>query len=639
MNRSLFAVNHCRFNFATWLLAIPALANVLFSASNRLHADEAVANSRAELETTVIAEGEPPEPLDVNKTPAEALKAMTLAPGFKATTFAAEPHIRQPNAFCIDDRGRLWVGENYTYTKYGWKPDERDRILIFEDTNHDGQFDTRKVFFSGFHYVSGLEVGHGGVWIGSPPNLLFVPDRDRDDVPDGRAQVVLNGWGREDQHETLNTFTWGPDGWLYGCHGVFTHSLVGQPLTPDKDRTPINAGVWRYHPVREEFEVFAWGTSNPWGIDFDDRGQLLETACVIPHLWHMIQGGLYHRQAGQHFQRYAYDDIKNIAKHTHVGHEGRRGGHAHGGALLYQGESFPEQYRGKLLMCNIHHHNIYVDQFERAGSALVGTHHSELMNSNDPFFLGFNLRLGPDGSVYVIDWYDSQECHGQTVSGQDTGRIYRISYGDPKPYRGDLSKLSSLELANLQSSRNEWLVRHAQLNLAERVAQGSLAGEELKEVHNALRKLLAEQPETGRKLRALWALHTTGGADDALLAELLAHEDEYLRAWAIQLSLEDRQLSAEMLTKLAELATSDPSPIVRLYLASALQRLPIESRWEIASGLVAHAEDATDHNLPLMIWYGIEPLVPADTPRALKLAATSKIPLLRQFIARRTAEK
>ena len=580
-----------------------------------------------------------PEPPPINKTPEEAVRAMELAEGFKATLFAAEPDVKQPNAFCIDDRGRLWVGENYTYTKYGWKPDERDQILIFEDTNGDGKYDKRKVFFSDFHYISGLEVGHGGVWVGSPPNLLFIPDRDRDDVPDGPPEVVLDGWGRQDQHETLNTFTWGPDGWLYGCQGVFTHSRVGKPGTPDAERTPLNAGVWRYHPVKKDFEVFAWGTSNPWGIDFDEHGQILMTACVIPHLWHMIQGGRYHRQAGQHFSKYIYGDIKNIAKHTHVGFEGRKAGHAHGGALLYQGENFPAEYRGKLLMCNIHHHNMYVDQFTRSGSGLVGTHHSELMKSNDPYFLGFNLRLGPDGGVYVIDWYDAKECHGQTLSGQDTGRIYKITYGDPKPYQQDLGKLSSAELVALQRHENEWLVRHAMVNLAERVAGDKIPAAELKTHHATLQKQLKDAPAIRQKLRALWALHVTGGADEGLLSELLSHSNEYLRAWAIQLALEDKEVNADMLSQMAKMAAEDPSPVVRLYLASALQRLPLESRWEIATGLVAHEEDAKDHNLPLMIWYGIEPLVPADTPRALKLAATCKIPLLRQYIARRATER
>ena len=197
--------------------------------------------------------------------------------------------------------------------------------------------------------VSGLEVGFGGVWVGAAPHLLFMPDRDGDDMPDGEPQVLLDGWGYQDTHETLNTFTWGPDGWLYGCHGVFTHSNVGKPGTPDDQRTPLNAGIWRYHPTRHKFEVFAQGTSNPWGVDFNDHGQAFATACVIPHLYHIIQGGRYQRQAGAHFNPYTYDDIKTIAVHRHwIGdtpHSGNNrsdaagGGHAHAGAMIYLGGS------------------------------------------------------------------------------------------------------------------------------------------------------------------------------------------------------------------------------------------------------------------------------------------------------------
>ena len=151
------------------------------------------------------------------------------------------------------------------------------------------------------------------MWVGAAPEFLFIPDADGDDRPDGPPQVLLDGWGYQDTHETLNTFTWGPDGWLYGCHGVFTHSQVGKPGTPNDQRVRINAGIWRYHPTKHVFEVFAEGTSNPWGIDFNDEGQAFITACVIPHLYHIIQGGRYQRQAGQHFNPYTYDDIKTIA--------------------------------------------------------------------------------------------------------------------------------------------------------------------------------------------------------------------------------------------------------------------------------------------------------------------------------------
>ncbi len=241
----------------------------------------------------------------------------------------------------------------------------KDRILIFEDTNGDGKHDKRTVFKEGLNLVSGIELGFGGVWVGAAPYLLFIPDADGDDKPDGEPQILLDGWGFQDTHETLNAFIWGPDGWLYGCHGVFTHSRVGKPGTPDEQRIPINAGIWRYHPTRHVFEVFAEGTSNPWGVDFNDKGEAFCTACVIPHLYHVIPGARYQRQAGQHFNPYTYDDIKTIAKHRHwtgnqwnnedrLKSDGIGGGHAHAGAMIYQGGVWPEKYRNQLFMNNIH---------------------------------------------------------------------------------------------------------------------------------------------------------------------------------------------------------------------------------------------------------------------------------------------
>ncbi|PYJ03995.1 MAG: dehydrogenase, partial [Verrucomicrobia bacterium] len=240
-------------------------------------------------------------PMDAVKfaglSPEQAAKEMTLPPGFKATLFAGEPHVKQPIAFAIDDRGRLWVAEAYTYPIRAPEGQGKDRILVFEDTDGDGKFNRRTVFMEGLNLVSGLEIGFGGVWVGAAPDLMFIPVKDGDEPkPAGPPQILLDGWAYQDTHETLNTFTWGPDGWLYGCHGVFTHSNVGKPGAPDNERTRINAGVWRYHPTKHRFEVFAEGTSNPWGIDFDEHGQCFIEACVIPHLFHVIQAARYTRQ-------------------------------------------------------------------------------------------------------------------------------------------------------------------------------------------------------------------------------------------------------------------------------------------------------------------------------------------------------
>jgi putative membrane-bound dehydrogenase-like protein len=574
--------------------------------------------------------------------PEDAARAMTTPPGFSVRLFAGEPDVVQPIAFTIDDRGRLWVAEAYSYPRRVPDDQAKDRILIFEDADGDGRFDSRKVFIDTLNLVSGLEVGFGGVWVGAAPELLFIPDRNRDDVPDGKPIVVLDGWGHHDTHETLNSFTWGPDGWLYGCHGVFTHSRIGPPGTPDADRTPLNAGVWRFHPTMRRFEVFAHGTSNPWGVDFDKHGQAFLTACVIPHLYHVIQGGRYERQAGQHFDPYTYDDIKTIADHRHylgaTPHSGNGrsdaagGGHAHAGALIYQGGAWPVPYRGSIFMNNIHGARINRDLLIPEGSGFVGRHASDLIKANDLWSQIVSLRSGPDGNVYMIDWYDKNQCHHNDANVHDrtNGRIFKVVYGDPKPVRVDLARLSDVELVGLLADQNDWFARHARRILQERGRIDPGARKELE-------RLAVHADLDTTRLQGLWALHATGGLDEAMIAQGLNDPAPHNRAWTIQLAMETNAPSSETLARFATLAKADPSPVVRLYLASALQRIQPETRWDILTHLVQHAEDADDHNLPLMYWYAAEPLAGIDMRRAADLATGSRIPLIRSFMTRRIA--
>lgn len=573
--------------------------------------------------------------------PEEAARAMTVPEGFRVTLFAGEPDVVQPIAQAIDDRGRLWVAEAYSYPRRVSEAEARDRILILEDEDGDGRFDHRKVFVDKLNLVSGLELGFGGVWVGMAPYLLFIPDRDGDDVPDAKPQVLLDGWGSEDTHETLNSFIWGPDGWLYGCHGVFTHSRVGKPGTPDAQRVPINAGVWRYHPTRHEFEVFAHGTSNPWGLDFNDQGQALLTACVIPHLYHLVQGGRYQRQAGQHFNPYTYADIQTIALHRHwVGdnpHAGNNrsdaagGGHAHAGAMIYLGGSWPERYRNQLFMNNIHGARLNQDQLAPKGSGYVGDRAPDFLLANDAWSQIINLQYGPDGQMYMIDWYDKNQCHHHDVNGHDrtNGRIFKVSYQNAQPVRVYLRQKSDAELAELLLHRNEWFVRHARRLLQERGAKG---------VRPSLAKLAFEHADPARRLRGLWALHATGGLSEAETDRGLQDDDAYVRGWTIQLALEQRHPSAQTLHRLAELAASDPSPVVRLYLASAADRLSLDERLPILRQLLKHAEDADDHNLPLMDWYAAEPVVEHDVSQAAVLLDVCQIPQVRRFLIRRMAQ-
>ena len=250
--------------------------------------------------------------------PAEAIAKMEVPDQFEVTAFVAEPDIGEAIAFCFDHKGRLWTLENHDYqTRRSHTTHHKNRIQIFEDTDGDGVFDTKKLFIDKLTFASGIAVGMGGVYVGMPPELIFIPDADGDDKPDGEHKVLLDGWGIQDRHETLNSFIWGPDGWMYGCHGVFTRSNVGKPGTPDEQRQFIDGGIWRFHPQREEFEVFAEGLSNPWGFDFNDMGQGFATCCVIPHLFHIVQGGIYHKQSRQNVNKFIYDNIKTIRDHVH----------------------------------------------------------------------------------------------------------------------------------------------------------------------------------------------------------------------------------------------------------------------------------------------------------------------------------
>lgn len=570
----------------------------------------------------------------------QAAAKMTVPAGFEAKLAAAEPMITQPMAFCWDDRGRLWVAENRDYEtrKTGFSNHGDSRIVILEDTDADGKFDTRQVFLEGIPFPAAIAVGFDGLWLGAPPNLLFVPDKNHDDKADSAIEIRLTGWGIQDRHETLNSLNWGPDGWLYGCQGFATRSTVGKPADrghlyktgepfpatiPVKDGQYLDGGVWRYHPTKDRFEIVAHGFSNPWGLDFDDHGQMFVTACVIPHLWHVIPGGIYHRQGGKHINPYIYDDIKTIADHRHRS--------AHGGARIYLADEFPREYRDRIFMANIHEHAVLTDVLEPKGSGFVGHHGDDTLLANDAAWVGFSVEIGPDGAVYVLDWHDGDIC-GNSLTEKETGRIYRLA---PKGLAGksglNLTASSDLELVALLHHPNDWYGRRARVILQQRAAEGRLDAV----VPARLWELFAQSKTSAQKLRALWALHVTKNLPADRLLPLLDHAEPCIRGWAIQLLGEDLSAGPEAVKKFAGMARTDPSPVVRLYLASALQRLPLAARWPIAQGLVAHAEDSADHNLPKLIWSGVEPLVPVDTPRALALAARSAMPQLTQWFARR----
>lgn len=584
-------------------------------------------------------------PKDISLTPAESLKRITVGQGFHVTLFAGEPDVAQPIAMTFDDRGRLWVVENFSHPK--WKPTGKDRIVILEDTNNDGKFDNRKVFFDKGNYLTGIALGFGGVWICNVPNLMFIPDKNRDDVPDGDPITYLDGWARNNTNNVLNNLIWGPDGWLYGCSGVGASSHVGKPGTPKQERIQIARGTWRYHPTRHVFEVLTHGAVNPWGMDFNDYGEAFSTNCVLAHLWHLIPGAYFTRRPGESDKVFTSGRIRTISDHLHWGggswtssrggkgkHNKPGGGHAHTGAMIYLGDNWPEKYRNTFFTGNLHGNRINNDLIERQGSGFVGRHGKDFLMGNDPWFRCLTQKYGPDGGVFMSDWHDFGECHDSDGSHRTSGRIYKVVYGKTKTLSAfDVAKLADAELVKMQLHKNDWFVRHARRVLQER----AVSGKQMSEVHISLKEIFNSNPDVTRKLRAMWALYVTKGLAESDLLAHLDHENQYVRTWAIRMLCDQKNPSSAALKKFARMAQKDNSARVRLYLASSLQRMPLAERWAIATELAHRAEDEQDKNIPLMIWFGIEPAVSKDTQRALKLAGSTKISLLRKFIARRVA--
>ena len=526
-------------------------------------------------------------------SPQEALKALKLPDGFKATLFAAEPDVQNPIAMAWDTKGRMWVAENYTYAERTKRFDLalKDRVIILEDKDWDGVAETRKVFTEEVQMLTSVEVGRGGVWLMCPPQVLFIPDANGDDIPDGEPQVVIDGFtvAKDNYHNFANGLRFAPDGWLYGRCGHSCPGKLGRPGTPDEQRVPMKGGIWRYHPEKKIVEVLTHGTTNPWGHDWDANGEIFFINTVTGHLWHLIHGA--HLMDSSTLNPLVYEKLDTIADHYHYDRSGKwsdsrdgkansfGGGHAHIGMMIYQADQWPEKYRNKLFTLNMHGRRANVERLERHGSGYVGKHEPDVFLSDDPWFRGIEISTGPDGSGFILDWSDTGECHDSTGVHRTSGRIFRISYGEPKKPEKPFAW------------RKPW-------------PKPDLNGDE----HQRALAI--------RELVQYWPIDLVTG---------LRHPQ----------AIPDIGWNQAVLWKqLVTLAKTEKSAFVRLNLASVLQRLPHPHRPELAIALLSHTEDASDPFLSHMVWYGISSLK-ADS--LLEIAQTCSWPKVTRWIARKLA--
>lgn len=587
-------------------------------------------------------------------SPQDALRALRLPEGFQATMFASEPLVRQPISMTTDARGRLWVAENYTYSEgsVGFHASLRDRIVILEDLNQDGQADRRTVFWDQAQKLTSIEVGLGGVWALCPPHLIFIPDANHDDQPDGEPVVMLDGWDDGGvRHNVVNGLRWGPDGWLYGRHGILRTSRVGAPGVPLEQRQAINCGIWRFHPVQREFQVVAHGTTNSWGMDWDEHGQMFFINTVIGHLWHVVPGAHYERMFGEDFNPHVYDLMPQTADHVHWDTQEKwvdirkigvtpttdeaGGGHAHAGLMVYQGDNWPDVYRGRVFAINFHGRRINQDVLRRQGASYTASHAPDLLRFGDPWFRGIDLLTGADGGVFVSDWSDTGECHDDDGIHRESGRIYKITYGAPLVAGPvNLATLPETELVGLLTHKNVWYARQAQTELYGRI----VSGQDVAKAKSALRELYASTDNVVHRLRALACLHLLGAVDSTWLAMQLGEANEHLRVRAVMLLCDRGELLSEFArTAVLKAAESDPSGLVLLFLASGLQRLPVAERWQLGERLVVRAEFASDPAYVRMVWYGLEEATIAMPEQAVSLVSSARLPLVRRNLVRRLA--
>ena len=555
-------------------------------------------------------------------SPAESLKKTRVFDDFEVDIVLSEPLVAQPLQMSWDERGRLWVAQyrqypfpagikmlsrdkyyRATYDKIPPPPPHdapgMDRISIHEDTDGDGEFDKHKVFVDGLNITTSCAIGRGGVWILTPPYLVFYPDENRDDVPDSDPIVHLAGFGLEDTHSVANSLRWGPDGWLYAAHGSTTSSQVRRPGLTDDPVYMEGAAIWRYHPTTRKLQVYAEGGGNAFGVEFDAKGRVFSgynggnTRGF--HYWHR---GYYnkgnHAKYGPVSNPHAYGELPWIAhdkvpRFTHT-------------FVVYEAGALSQKYEGKMFCVDPLHRNVVLTQRFPDGSTLKTEDLGYPLESDDTAFRPIDIKVGPDGAIYVADWTEELIAHGQHFQGQIdpfNGRIFRLrekGASSPKPF--DLAKKSTADLIKTLKHNNKWFRQEALRLLADRRDRSAIP---------ALTKLTLGG-DAQLALESLWALNLTGGFNGSIATRLLDSKDAHVRLWAIRLACEAGSLSDSLSLRLAAHSKSEVSPIVRAQLAVSARSLPTKTALPILEALLAHDTDADDPHIPMLLWWALENL-------------------------------
>lgn len=588
---------------------------------------------------------------------AEALRPFTVDDGLEVERVAAEPDVAQPVSLTFDERGRMWVvqyrqypfpaglkvvgHDEYWRVKYDAFPPPppphhtpgADKVTIFEDRDGDGRFEAHRDFVTGLNITTAALPGKDGVWIMNPPYLLFYPDANHDDTPDGDPVVHLAGFGLEDMHAVASSLTWGPDGWMYGCQGSTCTATVTRPGINEPGLHFDGQAIWRYHPATRRFELFAEGGWNNFAIAVDEKWRLFTGSNGGIIGVHYVQGGYYRKHFPKHgpfTNPFTFGHVEGMTDHSSK-------------AKLSQAMTFcaadgwPANYRNGVLVARVLQQRIDLCEFLPEGSSYSAHERRPALSSSDPNFRPVDLKLGPDGAAYIADWHEPNVTWNVTAGegglNPGTGRIYRLKPKGLAPAgKIDFTALTGPQLLEKLRHPNQWHRETAQRQLRDR-RDASLV---------PTLTTLMEHADAQTALESVWALHACGGFTEAAALRALRHPDAMVRAWTIRLLADDRTTSEGVAKSLVGLARTEPHPQVRSQLACSARRLPAATALPVTANLAQHLEDASDPNIPLLLWYVVEDKLRTERETTLHWLEASPLweaPLFRSALVSRLGQR
>ena len=574
--------------------------------------------------------------------------ALKVSDDLKLELLMQQPIVANPLYMNFDARGRLWLTE---YRQYPWPAGLKlvsrdgfwrnvyqpafapappfaedspfrgeDRISIHEDTNGDGQYDSHKVFLDGLNLATAALKGRGGVFVMNPPRLLFYADADEDDVPDSlKPKILLSGFGIEDSHAIANSLRWGPDGWIYAAQGstvsssVVTHGSDGEALGPPVHS--VGQNIWRYHPEENRYEIFAEGGGNAFGVEFDAAGHVFSGHNGgNTRGFHYVQGGFYAKNFGKHgslsnpYTLGFFPAMKHpqAPRFTHT-------------FEIYSADVLPEKYQNKIIAIAPHIHEVMLSDMSFDGSTRQTKDIQRIIEpgsgQRSDWFTPVDVQTGPDGAVYIADWFSSQSNHYKNHQGEtnpELGRVYRLTAktADSSIHLiEDLSQLSQKQLINKLGDSNPWKRETALRLLVERHDENTI-------------KKLDDVILNGQPLQALSAFQAAYQIDPQSTGTNSAyanHPNSDIRRWHVRLTVDYYQRlvraspdpSMAMDRRAFEFISNaalgkNSTAEIRSQLAASARFLPVQTCVDLLGRSTRQFDDSTDPHIPLLTWWAIE---------------------------------